>query len=81
MTLFSVSTEHKERVISNIEKANSKAYRAQKLSYAVVSTVLDDMMSDPQWRADLEAYAASPRKNAKVKTGISFMDVVKAVIS
>lgn len=81
MTLFSASTEHKERVISNIEKANSKAYRAQKLGHAVVSTVLDDMMNDPQWRADLEAYASQPRKNAKVKTGISFMDVVKAVIS
>lgn len=81
MTLFSVSDEHKQNVVSNIEKANSKAYRAQKASHAVVSTVLDDMMSDPQWRADLEAYAASPRKNDKVKTGFSFMDVVKAVIS
>ena len=80
MTLFSVSTEHKERVISNIEKANSKAYRAQKISHAVVSIVLDDMMSDPQWRADLEAYASQPRKNAKVKTGFSLMDVVKAVL-
>lgn len=81
MTLFSVSDEHKQNVVSNIEKANSKAYRAQKLSHAVVSTVLDDMLADPQWRADLEAYAASPRKNDKVKTGFSFMDVVKAVIS
>ena len=80
MTLFSVSTEHKAQVVANIEAANSKAYRAQKLSHAVVSTVLDDMMSDPQWRADLEAYASQPRKNAKVKTGFSLVDVVKAVL-
>ena len=80
MTLFSVSNEHKQNVVRNIEKANSKAYRAQKLSHAVVSTVLDDMMNDPQWRADLEVYASQPRKNDKVKTGFSFLDAVKAVL-
>ena len=80
MALFSVSQQHKEKVVSNIEKANSKAYRTQKLSHAVISTVLDEMMSDPQWRADLEAYAAAPRKNDKVKTGFSLLDVVKAVL-
>ena len=81
MTLFSVTPEHKERVISNIEKANSKAYRSQVIGHVAVTSVLDDMLADPQWRADLEAYSASPRKNDKVKTGFSFMDVVKAVIS
>ena len=81
MALFSVTPEHKQNVVKNIEKANSKAYRTQKLSHAVISTVLDDMMSDPQWRADLEAYAASPRKNDKIKTGFSLLDVVKAALS
>ena len=81
MTLFSVTPEHKQNVVRNIEKANSKAYRSQGIGHVAVASVLDDMLADPQWRADLEAYASQPRKNAKVKTGISFMDVVKAVIS
>lgn len=81
MTLFSVTPEHKQNVVRNIEKANSKAYRSQVVGHLTVTSVIDDMLADPQWRADLEAYAAAPRKNDKVKTGFSFMDVVKAVIS
>lgn len=81
MTLFTVSHEHKQNVVKNIEKANSKAYRSQVVGHLAVTSVLDDMLADPQWKADLEAYAATPRKNDKVKTGFSLMDVVKAALS
>lgn len=45
-----VSEETKARVVANIEKANSKAYKHQVASHAIVGQVIDDMVNDPFWR-------------------------------
>lgn len=56
-----VKDEVKNQVVNNIVKSNSKEYKWQKASNEVLVNVIDDMLNDPQWKADIVNYLA---KNA-----------------
>ena len=47
---FEVTEETKNRVVANIQKANSHEYQHQVASHALVTKVIDDMLADPYWR-------------------------------
>jgi hypothetical protein len=46
-----VSEETKTRVVASIKKANSREYQTQQAHHAIMSQVLDDVLSDPTWYA------------------------------
>ena len=52
ITLFSfrdVTQEMKDKVVNNIEAANSYEYRRQVAEHHLINAVLDDILADPYW--------------------------------
>lgn len=39
----------KKRIIANIEKSNSQAYKMQVVNVMVANEIIDDMLQDPFW--------------------------------
>ncbi len=70
--------EHKDRVVKNIEKANSKAYRQQvtthKINHAVINDILNGL-TDDEIR---QLYSMGEKLT--IKTGVSLWDVAKSLI-
>lgn len=44
-----MSEAGKARILANIEKSNSQAYKMQIVNTMVVNEVIDDMLNDPFW--------------------------------
>ena len=70
---------HKEVVIQNIEKANSKAYRQQVTTHKINTAVIDDILNGLT-DEEIRQLHAMGKDKLTIKTGISLWDVAKSLI-
>lgn len=69
-----VEVSNKQRVVENIEKANSDYYQQQKALHAVtnsaINEVIDNMMNDSYWSELIENYVKNGSKEDKVRISL-----------